>query len=85
MLNARDTLRDVLDGIGVPAEWVRDDDEMDEIERRQREQESAQAAMAQVGTAAAVAKDLGSAAKDFAQAGAISQSAPVPGATTSVI
>lgn len=68
MLNASEALRDVLDGIGAPAEWTRSESEMEDIARAEAEANEQAALVAGAETGAAVAKDLGSAAKDFAAA-----------------
>lgn len=72
MIDAAKSLRDVLDGIGVPADWTRDKATMDQMKARQ---EAEQAAMSEMGTAvegataaANVAQKLGSASRDFAAA-----------------
>ena len=69
MLDARKGLRDVLDGIGVPADWTRDDREIDDLAQAKQEAEAAAQAMESLGGSAEAAANLGSAAKDFAQAG----------------
>jgi hypothetical protein len=67
MLDAKKALRDALDGIGIPADWTRDEREMDEINKIRAEQEQAAAAMQGLGQTAGVAKDLGDAANSFAE------------------
>lgn len=67
-LNARVALKDVLGAIGVPAKWMRDEEEMAQIEQQHRQQQMAQQALGEVGAGAAAAKDLGAATKSFADA-----------------
>ena len=71
MLNATDTLRDVLKGIGVPPTWQRSDGEMDDIRRAQEQLEQQQAGIEGADAGSQIAKNLGSAAKDFAQASVV--------------
>ncbi|HDZ73703.1 MAG TPA: hypothetical protein ENH55_13240 [Aurantimonas coralicida] len=68
MLKAVDALRDVLDGIGVPADWTRDERELEEKNEARRQAEALPAMIGTAGAAAGVAKDVGSAVKDFAGA-----------------
>ena len=65
LLNARETLRDVLTGIGVPEKWTRDEREVDELAQADQKALALSQQLEQAGTAAAAAADLGSAAKDF--------------------
>ena len=65
MLNAKESLRDVLSAIGVPAKWTRGEQEMEEIERTRQEAEAMQQAIGGTAAGAEIAKNLGSAAKDF--------------------
>ena len=58
----------MLGAIGVPAKWMRDDEEIAEIEEQHRQQKMAQQALGDVAQGAAATKDLGSAAKSFADA-----------------
>lgn len=68
MVDARVALRDVLDGIGTPAKWVRDEEGMKaiDIENKQREQaqeliaamQSGGAAAEQIGRAGVALKDM---------------------------
>lgn len=69
-LDARQALRDVLGSIGVPTEWTRDEEEVEERAAADQEQAEAQQTMGEIGGAAAMSKDLGSAIKDLSQAGA---------------
>lgn len=69
MLNASETLRDVLASVGVPADWTRDETEMAEIDRQRQQDEQMRQMMAGSEAGADMAQKLGSAAKDFAQAG----------------
>jgi hypothetical protein len=71
MLDASKTLRDVLKSIGTPADWTRDDDEMAQITNAQQQAQQMQATLAGGVAGSEAAKNLGSAAKDFAAAGNI--------------
>lgn len=73
MLNAKDALRDTLKGVGVPADWIRTDRELEEIAAQQAEKQQMEEAMMQIGGTADIAKNLGTAAREFAQAGAVEQ------------
>lgn len=67
MIDVRVALRDTLDGIRVPAEWVRDDVEVDKLATQQAQEQAQVSQVAQMQEAAKAAKDLGSASKDFAE------------------
>lgn len=71
MLNASKTLRDVLKSIGTPADWTRDDAELEEMARAKQEAEQMQAVLAGGVEGTEAVRNLGSAAKDFAAAGGI--------------
>ena len=71
MIDGKKALRDVFTGIGVPAEWQRSDAELEEMEKARQEQEQEQQTLAGGQEAAGIAKDLGSAVKDFAGAQAV--------------
>jgi hypothetical protein len=67
MVDARKALRDVLEGIGMPAKWMRDEASMEQIDaQRQQKQEQMEmmAAMEQGGKAAA---NMGKAAKEVSE------------------
>ena len=68
MLDARKTLRDVLASIGVPADWTRDEREMEEIEQARQEAAAAQQMVGGAAAGAEIARNLGAATKDFAAA-----------------
>lgn len=70
MLDASKTLRDVLKSIGTPADWTRDDAEMDQIAQAKSQADQMQATLAGGVAGTQAVKNLGSAAKDFATAGA---------------
>ena len=61
MINARKALREALLGIGTPADWIRSDDEMEEIEQQQRQQQQMAQAIASIGQGAAAAEQVGKA------------------------
>ena len=68
MLDATTALRDSLDGIGVPADWTRDEDQMAAINQANAEKEAMAMQLAGAEQAAGIADSLGSAAKNFAGA-----------------
>lgn len=68
IMDFKTTMRDVLDGIGVPAVWTRSERDVAEAEKQQQEQQQ-QIEMLQGATAGGeIAKNLGAATKDFAAA-----------------
>lgn len=68
ILNAKDTLRDVLNAIGCPPVWIREPQEVQAMEAQAAQQQAAMS-MAQGSLAGAqIAQGLGSAAKDFSTA-----------------
>jgi hypothetical protein len=80
-LNAVESLKDVLRGIGVPADWQRTDTEVEEINAQQEQEQAMQAGLEGAGAGAEIAQKLGAAAKSFSEAGGQSAGAPVtPGA-----
>ena len=67
MLDAPGALRDVLNAIGTPAKWLRSNIDMEEMAKEQAEQQAMQQGIVEAGGAAAAAKDMAAAAKDFAE------------------
>lgn len=68
IMDFKTTMRDVLDGIGVPAKWTHSERQVAEAEKQQQEQQQ-QVEMLQGATAGGeIAKNLGAATKDFAAA-----------------
>jgi hypothetical protein len=63
ILNGREALRDALKGAGAPARWIRDDDEMDEIDAELAEQQQAAQAMNEIERGGQVAEQVGVAAQ----------------------
>jgi len=61
-------MRDALNGIQVPAEWLRDEPTMDEIQAQQKAAAQAQATLAAMQQGSEVANNLGMANKNNAQA-----------------
>ena len=59
-------LRDVMDGIGVPADWMLSPDAFAKARQAQQMKQSMAETMGVMGQGAAVAKDLGQAAQGFA-------------------
>lgn len=68
MLDMKVTVRDVLQGIGVPAKWVRDEVELDDIEAQQKAQAQAQQTLATMQQGADVAATMATAQKENAAA-----------------
>ncbi len=66
--DAVEALRDVLDGIGVPAKWVRSEISVKQIQDAQAAAEKAKQQMALIQQGAGAIKDLGSASRDSAAA-----------------
>lgn len=62
-----EAMRDVLDGIGVPAKWMRSPEGFEAARNERRAEAESVAMMEQMGAGAAVAKDLGAAAQGFQQ------------------
>lgn len=69
MIDIRKALRDTLDGIGVPQGWIRDDDELQAMEEKDRKAQEMQQTLAAMQQGAGIADTMGSAAKQFSQAG----------------
>jgi hypothetical protein len=63
VVDAAEALRDALDGIGVPAEWTRDPDEVAQIQAQHQQQQAAALATQQVQNAANAGESLGRAAQ----------------------
>ena len=61
MIDARTALRDVLDGIGVPAKWIRDEGQMQKIDEAQQEKQQAAEIMASMQQGGQVAEQIGKA------------------------
>lgn len=61
MIDVRTALRDVLDGIGVPAEWVRDEEQMKVIDLKQAQQQQAQQMLSMMEQGGAAAEQIGKA------------------------
>lgn len=69
MIDIRKALRDSLEGIGVKQAWFRSEDEMQAMDEADAKAAEMQQMMATMGAGAQVADTMGSAAKQFAQAG----------------
>lgn len=68
MLDMKVTVRDVLQGIGVPAKWVRDEVELDDIEAQQKAAAQAQQTLSTMQQGADVAATMATAQKESAAA-----------------
>ena len=66
--DAVEALRDVLDGIGVPAKWVRSEVTVQQIQQAQAAAQEATQALAMMQQGSEVAKNLGAAKRDQAAA-----------------
>lgn len=62
-INARKALRDALNGIGVPAKWMREEREVEQVARQMQEQQQAEQATQQVAAAGQAGKMAGEAAQ----------------------
>lgn len=69
--DAKTILRDAADGTRVPSHWLRTEGEVEEMERAAAQADQQQQLLENMGQGATVAKDLGSARKDFAAAEAM--------------
>lgn len=65
--DAKTILRDVADGIRVPAKWMRSEAQVDEAEAAVLQQQETQLLLENMQAGAQIAKDVGSARKDIAQ------------------
>ena len=69
MIDAKEMLRDALRGIAVPAQWLRTEDEVAQIDEMLRQQRAAQQLLGSLQAGANVAKTAGEATQAFAGAG----------------
>lgn len=67
LVNIRTAMRDVFDGIGVPAEWLRDEEEMEQIDRKTAQKQQAAEMMAMVQQGGDAAKSIGEAGAALSQ------------------
>lgn len=61
MVNVREALRDALDGIGTPAEWLRSEDEMAELDQQAAQKQQAQELLSMMTQGGAAAEQIGKA------------------------
>lgn len=61
MVDIRTTIRDVLGGIGTPAKWLRSEEQMDEIDRKNSQKQSTDALLATMMAGAQTAEQVGKA------------------------
>jgi hypothetical protein len=61
IVDAKEALRDALEGIGVPAKWLRSQDEVDAMAQQAAQEQQAQKAAAIVGQGAQLAQQVGAA------------------------
>jgi hypothetical protein len=69
--NARVALKDALEGIGTPAEWLRSDEEMDAIEQAHQQAQQAQQTLALMTQGGMAAKSIGEGASAIQGIGAV--------------
>lgn len=69
MIDIRKALRDTMEGIGVPISWFRDEEEMAAMDEKDVEAAQQQQMLAQMEQGSQIADTMGSAAKQFSQAG----------------
>ena len=74
MLDAKQALRDALDGIQTPATWLRSREEVDQMEAQQKQEQEAQQMLASMEQASKVAGNLAGAQAQTANG----QTMPVP-------
>lgn len=65
MLDTRTALRDAMDGMGVPAEWVNSEEDVDEMVENQADQEQQQIEMERMVQGSEAAKNIGQAGQDL--------------------
>lgn len=61
MMDSRVALRDVLNGIGVPAKWIRDEEAMQQIDFENSQRQQSQELLAAMNQGATVAQNIGNA------------------------
>jgi hypothetical protein len=71
IIDAKVALRDALNGIGVPAKWLRSEVDVDALIKQQQQQEQAQQLLAAMEQASSAAANMGSAQKSQADAHAV--------------
>lgn len=71
MINIRKALRDTMEGIGVPQDWFRAEEELQAMDEQDVKNAEMQQMLGTMGAGAGIADQMGSAAKQFAQAGAV--------------
>jgi hypothetical protein len=69
MIDIRKALRDTMEGVGVPQIWLRSEEELVAIDEQNAKTAQAQQMMAAMQQGAQIGDTMGSAAKQFAQAG----------------
>lgn len=70
LMDAKVALRDVLKGIGVPADWTRNEREVDDMAKVRQDQQAAQQLLGAMQQGSEAAANLAGARKDLAQADA---------------
>lgn len=68
MIDVRTAFRDALDGMGMPAKWTRDEKAMEKISAEMAQKRQIAETMALIEQGSGVAKNIGAAGRDLAQA-----------------
>jgi hypothetical protein len=68
LVNIRKALRDTLEGIGVPMEWVRSEEELEQMDKREAEAQQSQQMLQMMQQGGQAAETMGRAANQFSQA-----------------
>lgn len=68
MVDIRKALRDVFEAVDVPISWLRPEEEMAEMDKKDAEAAQMQQMMGAMAGGAGIAKDMGAASKSFSQA-----------------
>jgi hypothetical protein len=68
IIDATVALRDALRGVGTPANWMRDQTEMDQIKMAEQERQQAEALLATASQGAQIAEQMGAAKQSLAPA-----------------
>lgn len=69
MVDVRKALRDSLEAVGVPMSWLRDEEELQAMDEKDAQAMQMQQTLAAMQQGAGIADTMGSAAKQFSQAG----------------
>lgn len=67
IFNAKEAVRDALDGVGTPAKWLNSEKEVEQMEAQDAQAQQQQALLAQMQQGSEIADNLGSASKSFSE------------------